>query len=190
MRLLFPAALPQQVELLKRLNLECRAVKTAIYHETLHDESLVRDLHQRVQARIRVASETEVSGFMLATESAVLYRKAVFECPRYKMDALEVLKQLSRRSHLVVTAWCLKNLKTGKTHSGSCDTKVIFRDLPDVDLTNYVNDHSVIHYLAGYDPLHTQAISFIDKIQGSVTNFLYHLPLEQLLPVFKQERIM
>jgi hypothetical protein len=51
-------------------------------------ESIEAGLKQRVLARLRVASEKEITGIMLATESAVVMRKKVYETPKFKMDAL------------------------------------------------------------------------------------------------------
>jgi predicted house-cleaning NTP pyrophosphatase (Maf/HAM1 superfamily) len=48
------------------------------------------------------------------------------------MEALEILKQLSGKSHLFVTAWSLKNCKTGKIFSGSSETKVYFGKYPGI----------------------------------------------------------
>jgi predicted house-cleaning NTP pyrophosphatase (Maf/HAM1 superfamily) len=182
MKLLFPSALPKQIEALTRHHYQVVHQTVTIHPQTLSFVTLTENLHHRVQTRLRVASVKEINGYMLSTESAVSYRKKVFEKPKYKMEALEILKQLSGKSHLFVTAWSLKNCKTGKILSGSSETKVYLANIPASKLEGYVNDHEVISYVGGYEPYQTVADQYIERIEGSLTNLYYQLPLEQVLP--------
>jgi len=65
-------------------------------------------------------------------------------------------------------------------------TRVFFRRLSEKEILDYVNDHQVTRYAAGYTPLNSSAIGFIEKIEGSLTGFSHGLPLEQVLPIISE----
>lgn len=189
MPIFFPQATPYQLELCELLHLSVKPLKLATHHQELLFSHLNNDLLSRVNTKVRLVSDKEISGYVLATESALIYRKHIYERPKFKMDALALLSNLSGHTHNLCTAWVYKHLNTGKLYSGVEETKITFRDISEAELTNYVNDHDVVKFIGGFDPLHSNALGFIDKIEGSLTNCLYNLPIEKIKPILENEKI-
>lgn len=134
-----------------------------------------------------VAQKRIPPSLIIAADTFALYRNKTIEKPKFKMDALDILKSLSGTSHQMITGWCVFNTKTKNEYTGHSTTRIFFRPIDTTELTDYVNDHQVTQWAAGYSPQDTIAISFVDRIEGSLTGFMYGLPLEQIMPVLSQE---
>jgi len=141
-------------------------------------------------AKAEFVAKKEKRAIIIAADTFVVYRNQVLEKPKFKMEALDTLTHFSGTSHLMLTGWCLINSQTKKTYSGISHTRVFFRKLSHDILLNYVNDSEVIQWAAGYSPMLSPALHFIDKIEGSLSGFIYGLPLEQILPVLESENAM
>ena len=133
-------------------------------------------------------AKKETNALIIAADTFILYRNKSLEKPTFKMDALEMLQSISGTSHIMLTGWCVINSKSKNKFSGFTETRVYFRELDTQTLTDYVNDHDVVQWAAGYSPQDTPAMKFIEKIEGSLTGFLYGLPLEKILPIIEAEK--
>lgn len=140
------------------------------------------------RAKARFIAQKQKSGLIIGADTFSLYRGKVLEKPTFKMDALDTLKLLSGKSHYSYTGWTVINSHNHKEYAGVSQTKVTLRQVSHKELLNYVNDNPVVNWAAGYSPLNTTAITFIKKIEGSVTGFSHGLPLEQIFPVLQKEK--
>jgi septum formation protein len=122
---------------------------------------------------------------VIAADSCAVYRNQILEKPKYKMEAVEMLKQLSGRSNVFISGWVVHNTLTGKSKSGVSETRITFRELTEGEIIDYANDHDVVQWAAGYSPFNTRAISFVKKLSGSFTNFTHGLPLEEIVPILR-----
>lgn len=161
-----------------------------IIEEAIYDPDPKKRIVKIAQAKARVIAAKEKNALIIAADTFGLYRSKVLEKPKFKMDALETLKSLSSKSHNILTGWAITNTKTQKRYQGYSQTKVTFRDITQKELTAFVNNNDVVHWAAGYSPYNSPAISFIEKISGSITGFTHGLPLEQIYPVFIKEGVV
>lgn len=138
------------------------------------------------EAKGRTIASRQTKALVIAADTFGVYRNTLMEKSKFRMDALDTLKTLSGRSHTMLTGWAVYNtdLKTHK--SGFVETKVTFRDIDDDVLTGYVNDHMVLDWAAAYSPANTKALSFVEKVEGSLTGFLYGVPLEKIMPLLEE----
>lgn len=157
------------------------------------DESEIQDKDPQkrivtlAQTKAEYIAQKERNALVIAADTFGIYRNKVLEKPKFKMDAVEVLTMLAGTSHILLTGWCVINSHTHQTFQGVSQTRVFFRELDHDTLLPYVNDHSVTSWAAGYSPMLSPAIHFISKVEGSLTGFMYGLPLEEILPVLESE---
>lgn len=161
---------------------QVKSITTTLPTQPINYSTATQALNQRVQAKINFAAYQRQAGLILATASVILYRKTVYVIPAYKMTALEMLKSFQGRSHILTTAWALVDLKTQDHYQGLAQTKIFFKTASTSTLTQYVNDYPVVNYLGGYQPQDPPILALINRLEGSLTNFLYQLPLDQILP--------
>lgn len=176
-----------QTTLLQSFFPTLKTLKLTVHHDPLAFNRYEDDLIRFNRIKIRTASEFNLTGVLITTCSVILFRKSVYLSPKFKMTALERLRSFSGKSHQLVTAWLIKNNQTEKEITGMATTKVYLNELIKKNLENFINDHDVIHTVGGYQPLDPDTLPLIHRIDGSLTNFLYNLPLDQILPVLKRE---
>jgi septum formation protein len=168
-------------------------IKHLVDPSRLDEASIVhKDPIQRIvliaRAKADSISKKHSNALILAADTVGIYRNKVIEKPKFKMDALALLQSFSGTSHQIITGWSVLNSKTKKEYHGHSETRVFFNQIDTETLTNYVNDNDVTSWSAGYSPLLSKASMFIEKIEGSLTGFLFGLPLEQILPIIDQEK--
>jgi septum formation protein len=186
MKLVIVEPTKNQEALLNQVKLAFTQMVVEYNPEILSGKSGIARSKLIARTRAESAAPKAKNALVVATDTIVLYRNNPLKPPKFKMDALEILKNFSGTSHVLVTHWYLINTKTNKTYQGSGEARVYFLKQTEAELTGYVNDHDVINWVAAYEPLQTKAIQFVEKIEGSVTTFYYQFPLEQLLPIIRK----
>lgn len=117
---------------------------------------------------------------ILCLESFLTYRQRRLKMPKFKMDALEILKMLSGHTFSLMTYWTLKRPAFKEPVTGWAETKITLKPLKDQFLTSYVNDHNVIQTPLILDFTDPQTYTLITHFEGSLNNWLYFLPIESI----------
>jgi len=139
------------------------------------------------KAKIEVINQKlKQPALIIGADTVVLLNNKVLEKPKYKMTALAMLKELSGQIHTVLTGFAVYNSYKETWESGISKTYVTFRDLSHKEITDYVNDNPVTQWAGGYNSFLSSAITFITKVEGSLTG-LNGLPLDQILPIIHHE---
>lgn len=131
-------------------------------------------------------SKLEKQALILGADTVIVFENRVIEKPKYKMDAVAVLQQLSGQIHTVVTGWAIYNSYKDTWHEGVSETRVTFRSLLHQELVAYANDNPVTQWAAGYNASLSSAITFISKVEGSYSG-MNGLPLDQIVPKLVHE---
>ena len=187
MKLILASASTNRQELLRLSGIPFTSVPANLDESIFMDPDPGRRAQEIALAKARAIKAKYPNSLILAADTVAVYRYRIMGKPKYKMDALEILKLFSGKSHEIITGWAIINSKINKKFQGVSVTKVTFRDLTLTEITDYINSNNVTQYAAGYSPLNTPAINFIEKIQGSLTGFSHGLPLEQILPILKEQ---
>jgi septum formation protein len=183
MQLILASGSKNRKQLLQLAGWEFDVVPPHIDEVEITDKKPRKRVEKVALAKAQAVAKTHPNRVIIAADTVALYRNTVLEKPKFKMDALHTLTTLSGTSHLMITGWCVLNSNTHEDFSGVAETRVYFRELDEEQLLNYVNDVDVVQFAAGYSPLNTRAIEFIEKIEGSLSGFSHGLPLEKIAPV-------
>lgn len=183
MKLILTSAAPYHHHALELIGKRYSVKKGELKEPVIPSDKPHRFAIRSAVAKAKVVAPDAKNSLVLGLHTLAVYRNHPVEHPKFKMDALDILNSFSGTSHLVISAWALIDTKDNVERSGYAKTRVFFHDVPTEDLTHYVNDHDVVTYPTGYHPYATPALKFIDKIEGSVSGFMYHLPLEQVAPL-------
>ena len=173
--------------ILKVLGIDYEVVPSNIDEDIYDDLDSKKRVVAIARAKARFVAQEQKKAVIVAADTFALYRNQILNKPKFKMEALEVLTMLSGKSHVLLTGWVVLNSKTGKEYNGLSETRVTFRKIGKQELLNYVNDNSVTFWAAGYNPNNTSGVSFVEKIEGSLTGFMHGLPMEKVVPALRKE---
>lgn len=128
-----------------------------------------------------------VSADTVVANCGIIYGK-----PKDRLDAIQMIKSLSGKTHIVCTALCIglyvedaENIvKNGKNirldsedkerfvfTTKSEETEVTFRELSDEEIEKYVDDFKPYDKAGGYG-IQDEGFSFVEKINGNIDNVI------------------
>ncbi|MBR5774393.1 MAG: septum formation protein Maf [Clostridia bacterium] len=136
MDIILASASPRRLELMRLIS-EHFEVIPADVEEILPDEIGAMNAAEYL-ARLKAQSvaESHPSSLVIGCDTAVIVDDEVLGKPKDSQDAFSMLRKLSGREHSVVTGCAL--CMGGKTVSFSEETRVIFHELTDKEILDYI----------------------------------------------------
>lgn len=176
--LVLASASPRRSDLLTEAGYIFEVVKPLV--EEIEDDAIpIRELtalNARLKADAVAAGRPE--SVVLAADTLVLLGEKVFGKPSSREEASRMLGELSGQAHQVFTAVTLIHLESGKIHSLSVATDVIFKQLTREEMAEY---HAKIDPMdkAGAYAAQDHGAFIIDRFSGSMTNVI-GLPMDEV----------
>ncbi|MEG1805191.1 MAG: Maf family protein [Clostridia bacterium] len=133
-------------------------------------EILVKKLAQ-IKAE-EVARHVE-NGIVVGSDTGVFFEKQMLGKPKDALDAVKMLKELSGKSHKVITGVCVvkvENFKTVKTDIEFDETEVVFNTLSDELIEKYVASKLCFGKAGGYGI--QDGYPLVEKYVGSYENVM------------------
>lgn len=124
---------------------------------------------------------------VLAADTIVTIDGVILGKPGDRKEAEEMLRMLSGREHMVITAFCLKHGDNGLEILDHAVTLVQFRKLCSADINRYI-DSGEIWDKAGAYAIQGKGGALITRINGSHTNVI-GLPVAEVLDRLKEQGI-
>jgi septum formation protein len=130
-----------------------------------------------------VVGELE-DGIVLGADTIVVLDNEILGKPRNKENAFSILKKLSGRMHEVYTGVTLINKSTGKTVSDYDVTKVMFNQLDEQKISDYIATGEPMDKAGAYG-IQGMGSFLVNHIEGSLDNVI-GLPTEKLREMLAQ----
>jgi septum formation protein len=182
-RLVLASQSPRRRELLERAGYQFTVVSVQISEipdENLNLEEQVRDL--AVRKAMACIDEHNLFGslgkILLSADTVVALDGQMLGKPKDQKENHIFLRRLSGQKHQVITAISLLDLETGQ---GSVDhdvSQILFRDLSDAEIAEYVATGEGLDKAGGYG-IQGAAGKFVAKLEGDFDNVV-GLPLALL----------
>ncbi|MFZ1805694.1 MAG: Maf family nucleotide pyrophosphatase [Cyclobacteriaceae bacterium] len=102
---------------------------------------------------------------ILTSDTVVILDGKIMNKPQDRADAIDMLSQLSGKTHTVITAVCL--LSKSKKDCFDDRTKVTFKELSDDEITYYVDHYKPFDKAGAYGAQDWIGMVAINKIEGS-----------------------
>lgn len=160
---------PRRLELMRMLGFDPR-VRVSAVEELLQagesGESYTSRLCREKAVGVRNTLNSEDPDWILAADTVVELDGQILEKPTSIADAVEMLRGLSGRSHIVTTSFCWLDRSSGEDLVRSVSAKVWFRDLCDDTIRNYVATGEPMDKAGAYG---VQGIGacLVSRIEGS-----------------------
>jgi len=108
-------------------------------------------------------------GVVIGADTIVVLEEHVLGKPRDREDAKRMLAMLSGKSHRVITGISLVDSKTGETVTHAESTDVVFKQLSEREITDYI-DTPEPYDKAGAYAIQGMASLFVERIDGCYFN--------------------
>lgn len=118
---------------------------------------------------------------VLSADTIVSLNGTILEKPVDQIQAVKMLKQLSGKKHIVVTAYCL--ISPNKTIVGNCVTEVTFNNLTDSVIFEYIESGLYKGKAGAYGI--QDGFSLVKSYNGSYSNVV-GLPMEKIVPLLNE----
>lgn len=168
---------PRRKELLQGLDIPFQ-IKTKEVEELYHSE-LQEDAITAFLAELKAAAfdDLKPNDILITADTIVWLDGKALTKPVDRDEAIQIIKNLSGKSHQVFTSVCLKSAT--KTSIFSDVTKVFFSTLSDEEITYYVDKYKPFDKAGAYGAQDWIGYIAIDKIEGSYYNVM-GLPVHKL----------
>lgn len=175
---------PRRKELLTDLGIKF-TVKTTNkeekYPSVLEHEEIAKFLAK--QKASYFLSQLKSDDLLITADTLVILKNIIFNKPKDKNDALNMLLKLSDNTHKVITGVCIKTQH--KELVFSVTTFVTFKKLSEKEINFYITKHNPFDKAGGYGIQDWVGKIGIITIKGSYTNVV-GLPLTKLYENLKK----
>jgi septum formation protein len=181
---------PQRKNLMQSLQIEFEVVPADI------DEQAVVAADPKVRAGlVAEAKAKEVQkkypqGIIIAADTYIVLDGEILEKPVDLEEAREMLQKQSGRSMSEMTGFCYLDPKSGTEVVTTAVAEVEFRELSEAEIEQYVITQPVMTWSAAFCPAYDSGATLIKSISGSFTGFTHGLPLEELIPLLQQSKVL
>ena len=182
MSLVLASGSPRRRQLLEMLGLEFRIVAPNV-DETRGSSELPEEYVTRLaREKARVVAGRERGAVVLAADTTVVLRGAIFEKPQTPAQAVEMLAQLAGRTHQVMTAVAVA--RDGRLAHAVDVTDVTFRPLSGDQIAAYVATGEPMDKAGAY-AIQGQGAALVEGIRGDFFGVM-GLPLRLALELLER----
>ena len=174
---------PRRKELLGELGIDFEVRVIEGIDETYPKELSVEEVPQyiaREKARVYIVGKDEV---LLTADTVVVLGNEVMGKPHDEADAMRMLRQLSGKTHQVITGVCLKTSDKQVTFSEITD--VSFAELTDEEIKYYVDNFRPLDKAGAYGIQEWIGLAGVTGIKGSYFNVV-GLPVHRVYAELKK----
>lgn len=146
-----------------------------VYSEDMSPEEVAPFL-SRVKANA-YSDLIDENTILITADTVVILEGKILGKPHSESEAIEMLREMVGKEHLVITGVTLKSI--GKTETFSNITKVVFDEIPDEQIIEYVREFKPFDKAGSYGIQEWVGCRGIKAIEGCFYNVM-GLPLNDL----------
>ena len=177
MQVILASASPRRLALLQQIGIEatvCPADFDEVSGSAVQAEDVVlANAVGKCQAVVKIKGDSLP---VIAADTVVVAEGVILGKPQNAEDAVEMLKQLSGKTHKVLTGIAVSY--AGEMLAEVCETKVVFRDLTDEEIKKYVATCEPLDKAGAYG-IQGKGAVLVEKIDGCYNNVV-GLPLTRM----------
>src|SRR5438477_2573047 len=166
-RLVLASASPRRAEILRSLGIPFSVLPTDICEDVHPGETADAAAERLASEKATRAAESASEAWILAADTLVLLGEEILGKPRDDLEAASMLRRLSGREHLVVTAVHL--LRAGSALCRTERSRVLFAPMSEEEIRWYVATGEPSDKAGAYG-VQGLGARFIREIHGSFTN--------------------
>jgi septum formation protein len=182
MRIILASASPRRVELLNQVGIQVEVIPAHI-DETIYEHENARDAILRLaHAKNQVVFDQYPESCVISADTMVLLEGIPYNKPLDESDAFRMLKDLSGKTHQVMTACVIQSPSFKEEILSITDVTMI--ELSDDDIVRYISTSEPMDKAGAY-AIQGQAGWMIEKIEGDFYTVV-GLPLSQCVKILRK----
>lgn len=176
---------PRRKELLKGLGLNFTTRTKDNIDESYPEEINPLEVAEYLALKKAKQYQSELGSneLIITADTIVINNKKILGKPDNRQEAIEMIQQLSGRTHKVVTGVCVNTKQ--KSISFSSETNVTFCMLSEQEITFYVDNYKPYDKAGSYGIQEWIGYVAVESIQGSYYNVM-GLPIQKLYQELKK----
>ncbi len=182
--IILASASPRRKELLRRIGLEFR-VSTAHTDETCGSALSPAACAKAIaRHKAQCVAHYHKKDLIIAADTIVVLANKMLGKPADADDAHRMLRRLSGKCHIVITAYTILDAATGKSRTRAVESKVWFRKLSENEIEAYIRTGEPFDKAGAYGIQEFGAL-LVKKIEGDYFNVM-GLPIASLAQTLKE----
>lgn len=186
MKIILASASERRQELLARLVDEFSIIVSEFDEDSIKFEGDISHYVESIAEGkgLDVAKKVTDDSIIISSDTIVTLGDEILGKPQNEKDAFSMLRKLSGNVHKVYSAIVLINTKTGKVLKASLPTEVIFSELTDEEINEYIKTKEPLDKAGAYG-IQGMGGVFVKEIRGCYYNVV-GLPLNKLKYMLKE----
>ena len=162
--MILASASPRRKEILENFGFSFRTIVKNI-DEISNKSTAVEKIKDIAEKKAKAVAEDFPNEHVVGADTAVVVDGKILGKPHNRLEAFNMLKSLSGKSHEVITAFSFINL-TEKILYSDCEvTKVYFKTLTDDEINWYIDTKEPMDKAGAYG-IQGKGAFFVEKIEG------------------------
>lgn len=184
MDIILASASPRRKEILGNTNLKFEVIKSDIDEVILPEESPCQVVMRLAYEKSMDISYNNKNKLIIGADTIVCLDNIILGKPKDKLDAIEMIKKLSGRTHQVITGISLINLDSNKKIIDYVVSNVKFKKLSHEDIMDYIQTNESLDKAGAYG-IQGYGALLVEEIKGDYFNIV-GLPISKLSDLLKK----
>lgn len=177
-QIILASASPRRRQLLNQIGLTFRVIPSHVDEDDVVRHDPLANVQAIALRKARSIADKMEDGIVIGADTQVLVDGEILGKPENEADAVRMLTKLSGKEHRVITGVALVDAESNFEETWCETTLVIFRELPEDEIADYVNTGEPMGKAGAYG-IQGRAAAFVEKIEGCYFNVV-GLPLAKL----------
>jgi septum formation protein len=186
--LLLASQSPRRRELLEQTGIELEIVPSDIDEEDISIKNPVEYVKSLSFMKAEKIAKAYPDLWILGADTIVVLQDQILGKPESEHHAMEMLRLLSDREHLVFTGFCIMNKHKQTVIKTAVKTRVWFKSLSDQEIKWYVNTKEPFDKAGAYG-IQGLGAFLVKKISGSYSNVV-GLPVCEVIEALMELKII
>jgi septum formation protein len=185
-KIILGSSSPRRADILEKLKLDFEITPSSYvepHDQTDFSYAYVEDL--AYNKALDVAKNTKDEALVIGADTIVVLDNKILGKPKDKDDAYRMWKEMSGKTHFVVTSIAIINSKNLKTKIKSTTTYVTFEDLSDEQIEYYIENYKPFDKAGAYG-IQELPEGYVKSFDGSFDNVI-GLPSDTLLELLNED---
>lgn len=185
-KIILGSSSPRRADILEKLKLDFEITPSSYvepHDQTDFSYAYVEDL--AYNKALDVAKNTKEEALVIGADTIVVLDNKILGKPKDKDDAYRMWKEMSGKTHFVVTSIAIINSKNLKSKIKSTTTYVTFEDLSNEQIEYYIENYKPFDKAGAYG-IQELPDGYVKSFEGSFDNVI-GLPSDTLLDLLKQD---
>lgn len=177
---------PRRKEILENFGFNLQ-IKTKEIEEVSSKENIIEKIKDISNKKAYEVANENKDDFVISADTIVSINDKILGKPKNQEDVYNMLRELSGKSHEVITAFSIININKNICYSDAETTKVFFNEITDAEIKWYIETKEPFDKAGSYG-IQGKGALFVNKIEGDFFSVM-GFPLGKFLRALKKLNI-